>query len=429
MHFQTITTDEASVSPSAAILSGLSPEGALYQPEFLTQFNPADFDPDITLAALGKRVLAPFFEGDILADKLDDICETAFNFKAPLVHPDPSNPALYALELFHGPTGAFKDFGARFLMGCLNQLAGDRVLTVLAATSGDTGGAVGCAGEGQARIRTVILYPDGRVSDFQAKQLSCWRTPARTYRVKGDFDTCQALVKAAFQHKDAKSRFHLTSANSINIARLLPQVVYWARAGLEVFGKTGQAPGLIIPSGNLGNAVAAHYARAMGFPIGEIHIATNNNATLSEWAASGDFVPRASVPTLANAMDVGAPNNFPRLAAMEGDPHPDVTRISDDTIRGAIAREFFESGYIWCPHGATGIAAYRAFEPSVQAQHPWIIGATAHPYKFADVVEPIIEQRIDPSPALAAVLERSAHAAPLEPDLDALIEALDGEFV
>lgn len=429
MDFLPITSDEGAISASAAIRTGLSAKGALYRPAELPIFNPDDFTPDIDLASLATHILAPFFAGDALEPHLNAICETAFNFPAPLTQPDGALDTLYALELFHGPTGAFKDFGARFLMGCLNALASPgEILTVLAATSGDTGGAVGCAGEGQPHVQTVILYPDGRVSDFQARQLSCWRTPARTYRVHGDFDACQALVKAAFNDPAAKARFHLTSANSINIARLLPQTVYWARAALAAYHRHGVKPGFIIPTGNLGNSVAAHYARAMGFPIGEIHIATNANTTLKDWSEGAPFTPRASLATLANAMDVGAPNNFPRLEALEGETRVPVTRVDDETIKTALAREYQETGYIWCPHGATGIEAYRQLS-AAQKDGVWIIGATAHAYKFSDVVEPVLQTRIDPSPALAAVLERSAHAAPLEPRLEALLDALEGEFV
>ncbi len=230
---------------------------------------------------------------------------------------DAGDPGLQVLELFHGPTGAFKDFGARFLFRAFDAIAnaGDPI-TVLAATSGDTGGAVGCAAEGARHARAVILFPKGRISAFQERQLCCWRDPVTALRVEGDFDACQRLVKTAFADQALSARHGLTSANSISIGRLLPQMAYWARASLEIFNRTGTRPGLIVPSGNLGNGFAAMLARACGLPIGPIMLATNATATLADWHSSGHFTPRQSIATLANAMDVGAPSNFERLALL-----------------------------------------------------------------------------------------------------------------
>ena len=313
MKFQSTRGQAAPVSLSEAIRTGQAGDGGLFMPEHFPAdaFSGAAEADD--LAGFAASFLAPFFEGDSLEDALDPICREAFDIPVPEVD---LQDGLAALELFHGPTGAFKDFGARFLMACLDHL-GDRAepFTVLAATSGDTGGAAGCAAEGRSGVRAVILYPDGKVSSFQAHQLSCWGAPVRTLKLDADFDACQRLVKAAFSDRALARRHRLTSANSINIARLLPQAAYLAFAARRAARSGRPAPGFIMPTGNLGHGVAALMARACGAPVGPLVLATNANATLQDWSQTGDYRPRASVETLANAMDVGAPSNFERLNA------------------------------------------------------------------------------------------------------------------
>lgn len=420
------STREASdpVAADTALRLGAAPDGGLYLPEAV----PTDIhraDPSRTLTGIAIDLLTPLFADSRLAGAMPGICETAFDIPTPLVQPDPARPELNILELFHGPTGAFKDFGARFLFRCFDQLASEAdPITVLAATSGDTGGAVGCAAEGAAHARAVILYPRGRISDFQERQLCCWSEPVEALRVDADFDACQALVKAAFADRDMSRRYGLTSANSINIGRFLPQMAYWARSARERHDRTGRKPGLIIPTGNLGNAFAAVLARAMGEPIGPIVLATNANSTLSDWHASGDYRARASIATLANAMDVGAPSNFERLAALGAGGIHAVIRVGDTTIRDRIRAEFGEGGYIACPHTATGLEAFARLPAAETRARPWIVAATAHAFKFADIVAPLIGQDILPPPALAAVFERGRSVRDIPADLDALNAAL-----
>ncbi len=352
------------------------------------------------------------------------ICAEAFDIPIPATA---LSEGLSALELFHGPTGAFKDFGARFLMACLDRL-GDPAhpFTVLAATSGDTGGATGCAAEGRSGVRAVILYPDGKVSPFQAHQLSCWDESVTTLKLKTDFDACQALVKAAFSDAALVARHRLTSANSINIARLLPQAAYLAFAAGRGHARTGQAPGFAIPTGNLGHGVAALMARACGAPVGPVILATNANATLSDWSRSGRYEPRASVATLANAMDVGAPSNFERLGSGAFDVSGmTVERVDDAAIRTRIQTDRERFGYVWCPHSACAAEALARQPERVVRERPWLVAATAHPFKFADVVEPVTGEVIAPPPALARVLDRPARALLCEPDLKALAGHLD----
>lgn len=422
MHYLSTRGGAPAAGIGAAIRAGAAPDGGLYLPDA----PPLAIDADLPLAGFAARMLAPFFAGDALAAELPAICAEAFDFPAPLAVPDPARPGLRALEMFHGPTGAFKDFGARFLLACFERI-GDpaRPLTVLAATSGDTGGAVGCAAEGRAAARAVILYPKGRVSPFQEHQLCCWRAPVRALEVDGDFDDCQRLVKAAFADSALTDAHNLTSANSINIGRLLPQAAYLAHAALRVFREDGVAPGFVIPSGNLGHGFAALYARAMGFPIGPIVLATNANRTLADWQASGTYTPRPAVATVANAMDVGAPSNFERLAALPAEQRDvRVELVEDDAIRARIRAEHEASGYVWCPHSATAAEAHARLPDDARAARPWIAAATAHPYKFAEIVEPLIGETLVPPPALAAIRDRPAHNLSIPARLDALADAL-----
>lgn len=419
MKFLSTRREAPAVGPSEAIRNGAAPDGGLYLPEAIPVSAP---DPARPLPDFAAQMLAPFFAGDPLESELPAICGEAFAFPAPIVVPDRTRPERRALELFHGPTGAFKDFGARFLAACFARLGGK--LTILVATSGDTGGAVGAATEGRANLRTLILYPNGRVSPFQAHQLGCWAAPVEALEVAGDFDACQRLVKAAFADRDLSARHRLTSANSINLGRLLPQMAYLGWAAARVHAETGGAPGLIVPTGNLGHGFAALYARAMGLPIGPMILATNANRALTDWAASGRYDPRPAIATIANAMDVGAPSNFERLAALDlGDF--DVQLVDDEAIRARIATEAQASGYVWCPHSATAAEAYARLAPADRDARPWLLCATAHPYKFAEIVGPLIGRPIDPPPALAAILQREARALPVPATSAALTAVLD----
>lgn len=410
---------------SEALRNGVAPDGGLYIPDQLPAVAPGELDPEAPLAQFAAALLRPFFAGDPLEQELTAICTEAFDFAVPLRVPDAEQPQLKALELFHGPTGAFKDFGARFLMGCFDRLAASEPLTVLAATSGDTGGAVGCAAEGRSSVRAVILYPKGRVSPFQERQLTCWGANVEAVEVDGDFDDCQRLVKAAFADRELSLQNQLTSANSINIGRLLPQLAYSAWAAARVHAETGVEPGFVIPSGNLGHGFAVLLARAIGLPIGPVVLATNANRTLKQWHETGRFEPRPSVATVANAMDVGNPSNFERVAALP--PELRSVRVelaTDDEIRARIRSDYQTNDYVWCPHSATAAEAWHRLSPSERAERPWIAAATAHPFKFAEVVEPLIGRKIEPSPALAAIFSRPTHKLRIGASLGALADIL-----
>ncbi|EIL92074.1 MULTISPECIES: threonine synthase [Rhodanobacter] len=403
---------------SQAIAAGLAPDGGLYVPERLPRLDPATFDPHGTLADTAATLLAPFFAGDALADDLPAICAEAFTFDAPL-RALPAHPGTFLLELFHGPTSAFKDFGARFLAACLRRLprSDARPLTILVATSGDTGAAVAAAFHRQPNVRVVILYPDGLVSPRQAHQLGCFGDNVTALRVAGRFDDCQRMVKAALNDAELQAQMPLSSANSISLGRLLPQMSYYAHAALGWWREHGTPLDFIVPTGNLGNALACLWAREIGSPIGEVQLACNANATLPEFFAGEDYRPREAVATIANAMDVGAPSNFERLRWT----FPDeaalrrlllAQSVDDDTIRQTIRQHARGQGEVICPHTATAMHRLDRLRGSGD-QRPWAVVATAHPAKFESIVEPLIEHPVEVPAALANMLARRSHAEPV----------------
>jgi threonine synthase len=408
---------------SEALRNGAAPDGGLYMPQELPFVDLATLNPEAPLAQFAEKLLYPFFAGDALAPQLGEICAQALDLSPPLVTPDEAKESLRVLELFHGPTGAFKDFGARFLMACFDRIAEGRPLSVLVATSGDTGGAVGCAAEGRSSVRAVILFPKGRVSPFQERQLTCWGDQVLAIEVDGDFDDCQRLVKAAFADRSLAGEHRLTSANSINFGRLMPQLAYTAHAAVRAFAETGDKPGFVIPSGNLGHGFAVQLAKAMGLPIGPVVLATNANRTLKDWHNTGVYEPRPSIATLANAMDVGNPSNFERLLAFPPEARDvRVELVTDDEIKARIASEYRASGYVWCPHSATAVEAWSRLADAERSGRLWIAMATAHPYKFAEIVEPLIGRAVEPTPALAAIFNRPTRKIRISADLGALAD-------
>jgi threonine synthase len=338
------------------------------------------------------------------------------------------------LELFHGPTAAFKDVGARFLAAlmerALRRSADARPLTILVATSGDTGGAVAAAFHRRAGIRVAVLFPKGQVSPRQQHQLTCWGDNIRALEVDGPFDDCQALVKAAFTDPGLQSRHRLTAANSINIGRLLPQVAYHAAASLWHWRRHGTAAGSIVPSGNLGNGMACVWARAMGMPVRELVLAVNANRTIPDYLATGQWQPRPSVATLASAMDVGNPSNMERLRNLVpdfGDLRTSIEAypVDNASIRTQIAKDYARYGEVWCPHTATAFWVYDHLPQARRAGRPWIVSATAHPAKFESIVEPVIGRAVPVPLTLQRLLERPTLHTPLAPRLEKLAAELD----
>ena len=417
-----------------ALLRGLAADGGLYVPDELPRFTPRDFRGE-TLPAIAAELLAPFFAGSLLEGEVAAICRDALNFPVPLVPVVGPHGELSVLELFHGPTAAFKDVGARFLAAVMERAlprlpADDRPLTILVATSGDTGGAVAAAFHKRRGIRVGVLFPRGQVSARQQQQLTCWGDNVRAFDVEGTFDDCQAVVKAAFNDRGLRARHRLSAANSINVGRLLPQVAYHAAASLWHWRMHGTAAGSIVPTGNLGNGVACVWAQAMGLPIREVVFAVNANRTIPDYFATGQYQPRATLPTLASAMDVGDPSNMERLrnllpdfaglrAAVEAYP------VDDEAIRAQIGKDYARYGRIWCPHTATGFWVYDHLPPARRSGAPWIVSATAHPAKFESIVEPIIGRAVEVPEALRALLGRPASSIRIEPRLEQLAAELD----
>jgi len=418
-------------SLSRAIAQGLAPDGGLYVPETLPGVDPTALGSPADLAGLAGRLLDQFAAGDeVMSARLGEITRDAFNFPAPVVDVVGTGAPLSVLELFHGPTAAFKDFGARFLAATLERIprTDPRRLTILVATSGDTGGAVAAAFHGRPWVDVVVLYPRGLVSPRQEKQLACWGGNVRTLSVAGTFDDCQRMVKDAFVDPALGRSLRLSSANSINVGRLLPQMVYYAKASLELARRDGAAPNFIVPTGNLGNALACVWAREAGLPIGEIVLASNANLAVPEFLASGEWQPRPSIATLASAMDVGNPSNMERLRWLFPDHlrlrgKVEAQSVSDDEIRETIHRDYRELGQAWCPHTATAACVYRRLEPARRAAR-WVLVATAHPAKFNDVVEPLTGAAVPVPASLAALLALPSRQLEVEPGLESLRGAL-----
>jgi threonine synthase len=426
MKFLSTRGATAPAGAGVAMLAGLAPDGGLYVPESFPALGAGKLADAADVAQTASQALAPFLAGDALADELGAVCAEALDFPVPLTAAD----GFRVLELFHGPTAAFKDVGARFLAACLARLAGTQDRIVLVATSGDTGGAVAAAFSGRPGFRVVLLYPQGRVSDRQEAQLTAWGGNVTSLRVDGDFDDCQRMAKAAFADPALRAGVGLTSANSISIGRLLPQMAYYAWASMQLWQDTGVAPGFVIPSGNLGNSLACLWARRCGLPIGPVVLATNANEAVGAFFAGAPWAPRPTVRTLATAMDVGNPSNMERLLHLAGSEsaarrEARAVRVSDEQIRAAIASGPERYGRTWCPHTATAIRAWEQLGDEAR-ERPWVVVATAHPAKFDEVVEPLTGSAVPLPPALAELTARPRRFIEIGPEVAALKELLAG---
>ncbi len=415
------SADTPGVELGAALTAGLAADGGLYVP---TELPTIELSAPTVLSDTARRWLTPFFADSSLADALPALCTEALELPLPRVaigdHGD------QVLELFHGPTAAFKDFGARFLAACLSALRQPQepIRTILVATSGDTGAAVAGAFHRRSGFRVLILYPDGRVSARQAHQLGTYGDNIHCFRVAGSFDDCQRMVKQAFNDQPLRQQCSITSANSISLGRLLPQATYYAHACAARYAESGKASNLIIPTGNLGNALAAMLVRACGGPIDRIALASNANRVLPDLFAQRHYRGRESVATLANAMDVGDPSNYERLAWLY--PGESVFRagieaesVSDEQIRKRIQLSYLEFGYEACPHTACALEVL-ARKREQGDDNSWLIAATAHPAKFETVVEPLLGRAVAPPPALAALLTKPSRSTALPAAYDAL---------
>jgi threonine synthase len=484
MRFVSTRNQAPPASLPEALFQGLAQDGGLYQPDPIPSFSARELARLRTLAwpSLAQRLALPFLGSTLARDILDEVVSTALDFPIPLV---PLGDRLFVLELFRGPTLAFKDVGARFMARLMERLrrgggeAGARtesihlspagappshpgppsLVTVLTATSGDTGGAVAQAFLGLEGIRVVVLFPDGQVTPRQERQFSTLGGNVLAVAVQGDFDACQRLAKEAFRDAELRTRLALTSANSINVGRFLPQSFYYvhawaqlAQAGLVAIGpREGTAsddgalpthpsggtsrshPEILfsVPSGNFGNLAAGLLAKAMGLPGVRFLAATNANDEVPRYLKTGSFQPRPSLRTLSTAMDVGDPSNLDRILHLYGAElerlRQDVTgrSVSDPETLACMRRVWDRKGYVLDPHSAVGMAA---LEQELAAR-PGAVGvllATAHPAKFAEIVEPALGETLPVPPELARCLDGERNVVPMQPAAGALREILLG---
>lgn len=382
-----------------AAFAGLAPDGGLFIPESIPQVDMARVEElaGISYADMASY-LAQIIFPDIPAEDMDALVRDAYDFPLKL---NSISEGLYNLELFHGPTYAFKDFGARFMGRMLGYLGDGEPITILAATSGDTGSAVAHGFYGVRNVRVVILYPDGKVSPLQEAQMTTLGGNIFPLKVAGNFDDCQRLVKAMFQDTELRTKVRITSANSINLLRWIPQSFYYFYAYCLWKKQTGMAdPVVVVPSGNYGNLAAGMLAKRMGLPIKGFVAASNANDVVPEYLMTGDYKPRASVRTVANAMDVGAPSNFERMLWLCNDSYVQMCdeiigySCTDRQILDAIREIYDNTGYVSDPHSAVGYLAARKYSK------PGFWLSTAHAAKFCEV----IEQAIDTTPDLPAGL-------------------------
>lgn len=399
MKFYNLKENDEQVSFAQAVKQGLGKSQGLFFPEKMPSLDNVDELLALPFVERSIEVLAPFVEGDLSKDELTEIVTNAFNFPAQI---QPISESRSILELFHGPTLAFKDFGGRFMAQCLQAFTKKEKITILTATSGDTGAAVAHAFHGIENIRVVIMYPKGKISLLQEKMFTTLGGNIETIAIDGTFDDCQAMVKQAFDDKALAQEIGLNSANSINISRLLAQVCYYFEAVAQLKRQNSQLDNIVfsVPSGNFGNLTAGLFAKAMGLPIKRFIAATNANDTVPRYLATGEWAPKATVPTISNAMDVSNPNNWPRVE------HMVKSGIVDDCVSGvSVDEEQTQStmlqlnklGYISEPHAAV---AYKALGQCEDDEYGVFLG-TAHPAKFKEVVESTLGQPIALPKALA----------------------------
>lgn len=402
MEYYSTNHKTRNVSLREAVVKGLAADRGLFMPEKIPAL-PAAFFKNIgqlSLQEISYAVANTLFGGDMDSSELKDIVYDTLNFDIPLVH---VNGDIYSLELFHGPTAAFKDVGARFmarLLGYFNRSTSANTVNVLVATSGDTGSAVANGFLGVPGVRVFVLYPEGKVSKIQEAQFTTLGQNITAVEVNGTFDDCQALVKAAFMDEELNAKMKLSSANSINVARFLPQMFYYfhAYAQLAQRGQLDKDIVVAVPSGNFGNITAALIAKRMGLPVKRFIAANNSNDIFYQYLRTGVYSPKPSVATIANAMDVGDPSNFARILDLYGNSHDAICKdisgytYSDEQISETVAQTYKTEGYLLDPHGAT---AYRALLEDLKIGEAGIFVETAHPAKFKDTVESIIGEEID----------------------------------
>lgn len=404
------TRQQQETDIKTAILKGLADDGGLFMPEYIPKLDSDFFEnlPNLSLQEIGFRVAKEFLGGSISAENLKQIIDEVLNFEIPLVK---ISENIYSLELFHGPTMAFKDVGARFMARMMSYFSEGKPMKVIAATSGDTGSAVASGFFDVPGIEVYILYPKGKVSPLQEKQLTTWGGNIKALEIDGTFDDCQALAKQILSDEELNQKFTLTSANSINIARLIPQSFYyfWAFAQLQ---KLGKPIVFSVPSGNFGNLTAGLFAKKMGLPVHQFIASTNSNDVIPKFLVIGNYEAKPSKQTISNAMDVGNPSNFERMKSLFNNDVDEFRKeivsysFSDKETEIAMQNVKKEYNYILDPHGAVaylGLKALRSFgklrtglaqSDKVSGDFVGVLLETAHPAKFVEVVEEVLNEKI-----------------------------------
>jgi threonine synthase len=430
MQYYSLEKKSPLVNFKAATINGQAPDKGLYFPERIPILDKSFIDTieQYDNAAIAFKVIAPYVGNCIEEDLLHSIVAETIDFPIPLV---PITDSIAALELFHGPTLAFKDIGARFMSRCLGAFSkekSDKVI-VLVATSGDTGGAVANGFYNVEGVEVVILYPSGKVSSVQEKQLTTLGANIHAIEIEGTFDDCQQLVKQAFADEALNKKLFLTSANSINVARWLPQQFYYFFAYKQWKTIYDKAPVISVPSGNFGNICAGILAHCSGLPVHHFIAACNVNDTVSSFLDAGVYQSKKAVPTISNAMDVGNPSNFVRVLALFRDQLPDLKKvlsgvtITDEETKNTLQQVYAKHQYLLDPHGAVG---YLALERYLQEHvtEKGIVVETAHPVKFYDVVEPIIDASVPLPDAVEKIMNKKKQSILLEANYELLKEQL-----
>ena len=428
MKFYSTNKKSEPVSFKDAVLKGIADDGGLFMPEFIPTL-PNEFWKNINeydLTEIGFQVSKLFLKDDISETDLRNIISRSINFKAPIVKLDDSN---YILELFHGPTLAFKDFGARFMANVLSHFNEGRQITILVATSGDTGSAVANGFYNVDGINVVLLYPQNKVSKIQEQQLTTLHGNITALEVAGNFDDCQNLVKSAFLDKNIKNKLILSSANSINIARLIPQSFYYISAYSQL--KEENLPIVFsVPSGNFGNLTGGLFAYKMGLPVKYFIASVNSNDVFWNYISTGLYQPKPSVKTISNAMDVGNPSNFVRLHNLFGEDYYSIKELiksysfNDDQTREAIKEIKDKYDYIIDPHGAVGYLGLKKFYEKNGSEFSGIILETAHPAKFKNIVDEVLNQNITLPDELEKCIKKEKHSIKISNKFEDLKEYL-----
>jgi len=424
MKYYSTNNKKLNVSFQEAVMKGLSPDGGLFMPEFIPQLEDSFINSlsKYSIREIGLEVAKQFIGDEIPINVLKNVIDDAINFDAPLVKLDDK---ISILELFHGPTLAFKDFGARFMARTMGYFLRDseEELNILVATSGDTGSAVASGFYGVEGINVYLLYPSGKVSEIQEKQLTTFDKNITAIEIEGTFDDCQKLVKTAFLDDEINSKMKLSSANSINIARLIPQSFYYFNAYKQITEKNKEII-FSIPSGNLGNLTAGLMAKKMGLPISKYIGATNSNSIFTEFIQSGKYEPRPSVKTISNAMDVGAPSNLARIESLYDEHSVILKDIASNTHNDMQTiekmKEIYQKyNYIIDPHGAVGLLALEQYVTEEKLDnYCGVVLETAHPAKFKDIVDSSLDCNIEIPKVLQKAIEKEKNSRFLSADYE-----------